>query len=42
MHWESKIEALEAEIRHSESTRRQIQFKIDHFYRSVTVKLDLL
>jgi len=42
MHWEVKIESLEAEIRKAENTRRQIQFKIDNFYRSVTIKLDLL
>lgn len=42
MHWEIKIEALESEIRKAERARRQVQFKIDNFYRSVTVKLAVL
>jgi hypothetical protein len=42
MHWEVKIEALESEIRKAERARRQIQFKIDNFYRSISVKLAVL
>ena len=42
MHWDVKIETLQGEIRKAENARREIQFKIDNFYRSVTVKLDVL
>jgi len=42
MHWEVRIEELESEIRKAENARRSIQFKIDNFYRCVTVKLNVL